>query len=497
MYRLFELVPGFLAWGTLLLMALASWQKPLWAAIFIILFDTYWLLKTIYMAFHLRATFVKMRENLKIDWQKRLGQDCVGRWEQLHHLIILPMYHEPYEVVKESLESLVRAHYPLEKIIVVLATEERAGEEARKTAVRLEQEYAPRFGSFLITRHPADIAGEIPGKGSNETWAAKSVKQLIIDTRHIPYDQILVSVFDVDTQVYPDYFGILSYQFLHVEKPLRSSFQPIPLFVNNIYDTPAFARVVSFSASFWQMMQQSRPERLTTFSSHAMPFSALVEIGYWQTNVVSEDSRIFWQCYLHYNGDWKVEPLFYPISMDANAAPTLWATLKNVYKQQRRWGYGVENIPYLLEGFRTNGRIIKKKKAYWSFIAVEGFHSWSTNVILIFALSWLPILIGTGNFGTTVLAYKLPGIAGWLIRLSNVGIISAAILSLILLPPHPKGLRKRDYILYVAQWLLMPLTLIVFGAIPALEAQTRLMLGGKWKLDFWVTPKNRRIADGV
>ncbi|HEY4499770.1 MAG TPA: glycosyltransferase family 2 protein [Candidatus Paceibacterota bacterium] len=494
MYRLFERLPGFLAWGTLLLMIFASWQKPLWAAIFIILFDTYWLLKTIYLTFHLRATFVKMRANLKINWQERLEKECSGRWESLRHLVILPMYHEPYSVVKESLESLTRTNYPPKKIIVVLATEERAGEEAQKTAIRLEQEYAAQFGSFLITRHPVDIAGEIPGKGSNETWAAKAVKQAIIDTQKIPYDQILVSVFDVDTQVYSDYFGILSYQFLQAAKPLRSSFQPIPLFINNIYDTPAFARVVSFSASFWQMMQQSRPERLTTFSSHAMPFSALVEIGYWQTDIVSEDSRIFWQCYLHYNGDWKVEPLFYPVSMDANAAPTFWQTLKNVYKQQRRWGYGVENIPYLLEGFRTNQLISGKKKAYWSFISVEGFHSWSTNVILIFALSWLPILIGSGNFGTTVLAYKLPEIAGWLIRLSNVGIISAAILSLILLPPHPKGLRKRDYVFYVAQWLLMPLTLIIFGALPALEAQTRLMLGGKWRLGFWVTPKSRNYS---
>lgn len=183
--------------------------------------------------------------------------------------------------------------------------------------------------------------------------------------------------------------------------------------------------------------------------------------------------------------------------MDANAAPTFWKTLKNVYKQQRRWGYGAENVPYLLEGFRTNNQIPKKKKAYWAFIVVEGFHSWATNVILIFALGWLPVLIGAGNFGTTVLAYQLPQITGWIINLSTIGIISAAILSLVLLPPHPKGFRKRDYIFYAAQWLLMPLTLIIFGAIPALEAQTRLMLGGKWKLGFWVTPKSRHIANGL
>lgn len=478
-----------LSWGTLILVIFLSWQKPVWIAIFIILFDIYWLLKSIYFSLHLRATFQTMRQYLKTEWREKLK--IFANWDSIYHLVVLPMTDEPYEVVRETFERLRETNYPKDKLLLVLATEARAGESAKRVAEKISSGFAKDFPNLLITVHPGNLPDEIPGKGSNESWAAQEAKKILIDPKQIPYENILVSVFDVDTQVYKEYFGCLTYQFLVAEKPQRSSYQPIPLFTNNIYQAPALARIISFSATFWQMMQQSRPERLTTFSSHAMPFQALMEIGYWQRDIVSEDSRIFWQCYLHYNGDWRVVPLFYPVSMDANVAPTFWRTMINLYKQQRRWAWGVENIPYMLNGFSSNHSIPFRSKFYWTFHSIEGFHSWATNSLLIFALGWLPILIGGGGFSETVLSYNLPNITRSILLFSTVGIASSAILSIILLPPKPEGIRWRDYALYLVQWALLPITLIVFGAFPALEAQTRLMIGGKFKLGFWVTPKGR------
>lgn len=561
--RFFEILPGALSWATIILMFLLSWLTPVAVAIFIILFDIYWLLKTIYLSLHLRATFAKMKENLKINWLERLKEIpppttynlpptvhhqpstayrlpsttynlLPTTYQDIFHLVILPMHTEPYGVVRESLESLTKSNYPKDKMIVVLATEENGGVVARKTGELAEKEFSGKFFKFLVTAHPANLAGEIPGKGANETWAAREAKRLIIDPlieaqaksvsdstlvankrenqakqretfrgdshidsqnfASISYKKILVSVFDVDTQIFPEYFGRLTYVFLNSENNLQAIYQPIPLFLNNIYQAPALARVVSFSATFWQMMQQSRPERLTSFSSQSIPFQVLLDIGFWHTNVVSEDSRIFWQCYLRYHGDFRVEPLFYPVSMDANVAPTFWRTMINIYKQQRRWGWGCENIPYLLDGFKIDPLIPKEKKAYWSFSILEGFHSWATYSLMIFALGWLPVILGGKEFGYTLLSYNLPQITRLIISFSMVGIASSAVLSFVLLPPPPVWFKVRHKIMYVVQWLLVPVTLIFFGSIPAIEAQTRLMLGGKWRLGFWVTPKHREVG---
>lgn len=490
MKRILEIFPGFLSWLTIFLMIFISAKIPIAAAIFIILFDIYWLLKTIYLYLHLRITFKLMRQNLKINWLKKT-QEINKKWDKIYHLVLFPMYKEPYEVVYESFLSLEKANYPKDKFIVVLATEERAGKEAQIIAEKIKSQFGEKFFKFLITTHPQDLKGEIPGKGSNETWAAKEVKKIIIDPLKIPYENIIVSVFDIDTQIFPEYFGRLTYVFSTTKNNLKSIYQPIPLFTNNIYEANALARTISFSTTFWQMMQQARPERLTSFSSQSIPFKSLIDVGFWQTNAVSEDSRIFWQCYLHYNGDFKVTPLIYPVSMDANAWPSFWKTIKHLYLQQRRWAWGVDDIPYLIYGFIKNKLVPFKKKVYWSFHIIEGFWSWATNSILIFALGWLPITLGGKEFNSTMISYNLPKITGFIVQLSTFGIITSAILAIILLPPKPSYFKKINYIFYIIQWFLLPITLIMLGCIPALEAQTRLMLGGKFRLGFWVTPKLR------
>lgn len=493
--RFLEVLPGAFAWATLIAIIFFSWTAPMWVAIFIILFDMYWFLKTLYFSLHMRASFREMRSRMKKNWLRKLdnlSDDTIRvpfRWHDVYHLVIIPMYNEPYGVVAESLRSLAQINYPLDKLIVVLGTEAHVS-EARATAAQITKDFGSLFFRFLVTEHVLNAAHEIPGKGSNETWAGKEAKKMI-DAIGIPYERILVSSFDSDTQVFSEYFGVVTHTFMTCRNPQRSSFQPVPLFTNNIFTAPALARVIAFSASFWHLIQQSRPERLTTFSSHTMPFAALTEIGFWHTHVVSEDSRIFWQCFLHYHGDWRVEPIFYPVAMDANVAPTFWRTMMNIYKQQRRWGWGCENVPYLVSGFIRDKKISMRKKLYWTFHIMEGFHSWATNAIIIFSLGWLPIVLGGALFRVSVLSFNLPRITRTIMILTMVGIVSSAVLSILLLPPKPAWFRRRHYVLYFLQWLLSPFTLIIFGAFPALEAQTRLMLGGKWRLGFWVTPKFR------
>jgi len=487
LYRIFEILPGFLVWSTLVLAVVGSWLFPTLATFFILSFILYWLLRVIYFALHLRSGFKKIKVHEKEDWLKRVKSQ--KGWKDIYHLVAIPTYQEPIEVLRETLLGLVNSDYPKEKMIVVLAMEERAGEQGKENAKTIEQEFGNDFFRFLITYHPENIPGEIAGKGSNETWSVKKAKEEIIDKLVIPYENIIMSSLDADTVVLSKYFSCLTYHYLTNPDPLRHSYQPVPLFMNNIWQASIPSRLFAFATTFWFLMNQERPEKLSTFSSHSMSFKTLVDVGYRQVNFAVDDSRIFWQCFLHYDGNYSVQALYYPVSMDANTAPTFLGTVKNIYKQQRRWAYGVADIPYFLYGFSQNKKIPLRKKISLGLDRIESYWSWAITSPLIFLLGWLPLILGGDVFTQTLLSYNLPRFTSWLLTIMMLGLIWSVYLSIVFLPPRPINYGRWHFFWMIAQWIFLP-PIMIFFAIPALDAQTRLMLG-KY-MGFWTTPKFRK-----
>jgi Ca2+/Na+ antiporter len=507
LYRFFEILPGALSFLTLFTLLVLSYFQPVWVAFFLIAFNVYWLLLVIYLALYLVAAYRKLKKNTAIDWRGRcevleardfsdskIAPDCLARqnrhWRDLWHLIILPNYNESAEIIASALESLLKDGFPAERMLVVVAMEERAGAAAHEKADFIRVKFKDSFGRLLITYHPDGIAGELKGKGANQAWAIKQAQKDLLDAESFDYDQILVSVFDIDTMVRPGYFFALSYKFLTVSSPYRASYQPIPVYHNNLWEAPFFSRVAASSNTFWQMMMQIREEQLVTYSSHSMTLRALVDIGFWSTNMVSEDSRIFWHCLLYYKGDYRVEPLYFPVSMDITYDRNFWQTAKSLYKQQRRWAWGAENVPYLMFNTVKNWRDTDRNKLIGHIlIQIYGFHSWATNALVIAVIGWMPMLLGGDRFNTTVLSGNLPAITQTLMNIAMIGLVLSAIISTLLLPKRPARYSIFKNILMLLEWIFVPFTIILFGSVPCLDAQWRL-LRGKY-MGFWVTPKSR------
>ena len=536
--RCFEMVPGLLLWSTFLGLFIFSFIRPVWVAIFIITYDLYWLIRVSYFSIFMLIAYRKVRTESETKWRERCEKvsadpiqyrseverqliqlerspkqnkralksvHChlqeltriasekidVWDWRTIYHVVIFPTYREDLAILQSSLAALLKSDFPVDRLIVVLAFEEREGIPAYGKARDLEREFGASFGGLLTTFHPDGIAGEARVKGANTSWAARQVRSFL-DERQIPYERVILSSFDADTCVDPQYFGCLTYNYIINPERTRRSYQPLPMYHNNIWDAPSFARVVANSTSFWHMVQSIRPDLLITFSSHAMCFKTLIEVGYWPVDVISDDSVIFYCCYVYYEGKYETVPLYVPVSMDANLAESYWRTFVTQYKQMRRWAWGVEKFPLMMRGFIAEKKIPFSKKVKHIFRLLEGNYSWATASFIIAVFGWLPLWAGGSAFNRTVLAYNLPSTTRSILTVALVGVLISVFLCHALLPPRPARYSRWRTLSMTLQWALVPFSYLVLVGLPAVDAQTRLMFGRY--LAFWVTEKKRKTV---
>jgi cellulose synthase/poly-beta-1,6-N-acetylglucosamine synthase-like glycosyltransferase len=492
-YRFLETVPASFVWLTFIGAIVLSLMKPIWAVYFIIAFDLYWFFRVLFFVILLTISWRRHRYALTFDWRAELGN--VPGWERLIHLVFLPTYEEEVPTLRATLQALAAAKYPTGRIIIVLGGEERAGREKfLERAEILRREFEGSFMKFIVTVHPDGLEGEMKSKGANMAWMAGPARAAI-DALGVPYEDVIVSAFDSDTLAHPQYFAHLAKTFLETPDRQRCSYQPVVLYSNNIWEANPVVRIAAFGTTFWLLSELVRPERLFTFSSHSMPLRALVDVGYWQKDIVSEDSRIFLQAYLHYHGDYRVVPLYVPVSMDAVMAPTVRGSLANLYKQQRRWAWGVEHFPFLVTNFLKDHRIPRFERLAKIWVLAEGMYTWATAPMLMFLLGWLPLFVADLRSSQDAVFQNAPHTLESIMTLAMIGVFASAILSLPLLPPRPVTSRRYQSVVMLLQWLVLPVTFILFGAIPAVEAQTRMLLGKRYHLGFWVTPKHLKTLD--
>jgi len=545
--RIVEFLPGFFTWFTIIGMFFFSWLIPTWTAIFIILYDVYWIHRTIYISTYSILAYRKMKRWMKIDWfyrlhniyrgkdflkeisaelrmleaeykktgffkygekkqlkqkiferenfLKRAGKDLENKnefisWKEIYHVIMLPNAMEGAEIIEPAIEAIFQANYPKDRIIILLAMEERVPANLRRNKEKiLRDKYSDKFFDFLVTTHKVSKE-EMKCKASNTTYAAKQLKKYL-EKKKIPLENVILSNFDCDTQIHPQYLAALTYEYITEPNRLKFAYQPLPMYHNNLWETIAPVRVIVTGSSFWHMVESMRPEHMVTFSSHSEPFKTIVDVDYWPVNVISEDSVIFWKGYDYYNGNYKVKPIYLPVSLDAVLGNNYWHTIKNQYKQKRRWAYGIENLPILTRAFLKNKKIKFRKKLKHFLVMLEGHHSWATAPLMLALLGWLPLILGNERFNESVLAHNLPYITRFLMTLAMLGIIISMFLSFLLMPPRPKKYSKKRYAYMFFQWFLAPFIAPFLGAMPAIDAQTRIMLG-KYFGEFWITEKIRK-----
>jgi hypothetical protein len=258
--------------------------------------------------------------------------------------------------------------------------------------------------------------------------------------------------------------------------------------LNNIWDVPAPMRVIATGNSFWNVVNSLRPHMLRNFAAHSQSLAALIDMDFWSTRTIVEDGHQFWRSYFRYDGHYDVVPLYIPIYQDAVLSDTYRKTLKAQFVQLRRWAYGASDIAYVASRlFRRDSLVPRIDGISKFFRLLESHVSWASAPVILLLGAWAPLFINSES-SRSIVAHQLPNIASSLQQFAMIGIFITVFLSFKMLPPRPERYKRHRNIWMLAQWLLMPVTSIVYSSAAAFYSQTRLLFG-KYLDKFDVTEK--------
>ena len=512
LYRFLEILPGLISYGAILLLFILSWLNPVLGAIYLFTLIASTLVKAISVAYRTVQGYKVIKRASRVNWRKRINdlanpheayerlcQDDPKSYHSEEHLdnlkmiismpheypdptkifhaVIMTAYNEGEEVLDPSIEAVKNTTFPNDHIIFVLAYEARGGEAMASTAKSLAKKYKGVFRDFILSEHPADLPHEIVGKGPNLTYAGHQLVTYI-ETKHIPIENIIVTSLDSDNHMAPKYLDSVAYEFITHPNRQRLSYQPVSIFTNNIWDAPAPSRVIAVSNSFFNVISTMRPHLLRNFASHSQPLQALKAMDFWSKRTIVEDGHQYWRSLFFFEGDYSVLPIRIPIYQDAVLDETFWKTFKAQFVQVRRWYYGASDVAYV--GSRLFVSRERRIVSFWKLLPkfwrlLDGHVTLAILAPIVAFGGWVPMIMNLSSH--VMVVYNVPNIVSIVETFASVGLIISVLVSFKLLPKRPAKYRKGKSVLMALQWVLMPITSIIYQSAAAFYSQTRLMLG--------------------
>lgn len=511
-YRFLEMLPGLITWTILALPFALSFiyikyylvTVPV-AAFFISGYLLLWFAKA--MGLNIRALqgFKMMSQHQKLPWNQMLEELKTGKVDQpdrhiptwhyetvqrvqeqptpikvdeIIHAIFIASYNETREVLEPTIKSVLASEYDCKKqVMLVMAYEGRDGAQSEEAVLELVKEYKDKFKYTMACKHPL-TEGEVRGKGGNITYAGREFTKYI-KAKGIDPLRVIVTTLDADNRPHKYYLPALSYLYAATPDPLYVSYQPVPIYTNNIWDAPAPMRVIATGNSFWNIVLSMRHHMIRNFSAHAQSLQTLIDTDYWSVRTIVEDGHQFWRTYFRYDGKHEVYPIYVPIYQDAVLSTTYWKTLKAQFIQLRRWAWGASDVAYVAEkGFFTPNKVPKLDLFFKFMRLLEGHITWAVAPIILAFSGFIPRLLNPKDLDKIGFSSdQLPHIASRVQTIALLGIFITLFLSVKMLPPKPERYKRRRSVFMMIQWVMLPVTTIAYNSFAALYSQTRLMFG--------------------
>ncbi len=485
LYRFFEILPGFTSYMILLLLVIFSLISPVLGSYYLLFIIATTLVKAVGITFRTVQGYQASKASEKVDWHQRFldlydphaayekyhrkkstefgfdkhvrnlkmlatGRDLVVSEKMLdengkvlkvefpkpgdiYHAVIMVAYNEGLETLIPTVEAVKNTTFDNKKIILVFGYEERGGEAMKENAKQLYEKFKDDFYAFIPVMHPKDLKGEIQGKGPNLDYAAEELAKFLRKEK-IDFANVIATSLDSDNKMHKSYLDNVAYEFVVHPNRQHLSYQPVSLFTNNIWETPAPMRIIAVSNSFFNIISSMRVHTLKNFASHSQPFLALSNMGYWSKLTIVEDGHQYWR------------------SLDVAYVGV------RTFSKDRLERTGMKFWPLFVKFARL----------------LEGHVTLASISPMVAFGGWVPKLLNASS--KELLTFNLPNTISYVQLFASIGLMATILLSFGMLPKRPAHIKKPK-IFMLLQWLLMPVVAIIYQSFTAFYSQTRLMVG--------------------
>lgn len=502
-HRFLESILGIMTWTLL--------TSPVWLGILypeaIVYMLTYFTVYWSFMAFRhtigMSIGYRLHKKELLVDWWdscQKLDFSILpdkatlpASLKDVRHLLLIPAYSEPYEMVNDTINAILNQTFPTEQIVLVFTIEQKYSERLEADLRKVIEGRQDKLLKFLIYVHPAGIPGEAIGAAAaNRTWGAiHALEELKNSGENIR--NYIFSTIDADHILHPQYISRLTHLYLSTDRRDNHYYSTaVHLFNNNLWRVPAMMRIEANAVTLGSMSDWIVSKRALkdTFSSYSASLQTLIDANFWDVTLGVDDTIFYWRAFFARDGDFEGVPHFIPYSADAVEGKNFIDSHVRLYRQLLRWGWGAIDFPLSVKEFLKNKRIKGWIKFEWILKHIE------KRVILINI-----VFLITFGFGIVTLvnplvkqsnfAYSLPDIMSVILTITLVFLIPGTYYRTKLAgkPPKNYSVLKRFAVVFIEGPLII-INLLTFSFFPWIDAQTRLMLGKKMQ-DLYHTPKVR------
>jgi cellulose synthase/poly-beta-1,6-N-acetylglucosamine synthase-like glycosyltransferase len=209
-YRLFEILPAFLTFSILALPVILGKIAPKITAYLLVAYLLLWFMRAVGLDIRSIQGWRTMKEHKNLPWRQMLVDlqnleptaKKVPKWHarnlkrvgrniphtrvlpsDVYHAVIIAFYNESRDIVEPTVQSVLDTDFDHKKIILYLAYEERGGPEIEAMAHDLVKKFGQDFYCVAAVKHPANIKGEVIGKGGNVTYTGNSFWNVVLSLR--------------------------------------------------------------------------------------------------------------------------------------------------------------------------------------------------------------------------------------------------------------------------------------------------------------------------